>query len=282
MRLQEVIEEIRGSIVQVTYTISGLPHDTLDELGADGAVFSRPFGSGLFISDAGHVITAKHVLDEIDNFAIDYSGEGHHIVGVGLAYPNEEGEGVQWRGTFSVIKFDVVATDERNDLALLRLVRNPFLMSEQRRTSSHGQVLQPSAAVLDTTRPRDGTRAAVSGYPLDQAVLVTTAGHVASAWSVDITNQLIPDGAGGYGSTDITDRYLADIQTNAGNSGGPAYRVETGAVIGVLIKPLMTSVIGDSSLQTSANLAQLVPARYVADLATRNGVPIRESNGVSA
>jgi hypothetical protein len=118
MRLCEAVDHIRGAVVQITYTVSGLAHETLVELGADGAVFSRPFGSGFFISDAGHVITAKHVLDEIDNFAIDYGEEGKHSVGVGLAFPNQEGEGIGHRGTFRAIAYEVVASSERHESGL--------------------------------------------------------------------------------------------------------------------------------------------------------------------
>lgn len=274
MQLQDVIAEVRGAVVQVTYTVTGLPREVLIELGADGAVFSRPFGSGFLISYAGHAITANHVIDEVKEFAIDYP-EGDHFVGVGLAFPNEEGEGVGLRGTFRSIKFDVLDTDERNDLALLRLVDNPFATTAQQRRSSHGQTLEPSVPVLDESRPHDGAPVAISGFPLDQAALVTTAGHIASAWSADIKDQLIPDGMGNYKPTDIADRYLADVQTNSGNSGAPAYLIDTGHVIGVHTGALTTPVVGNNELRTSANLGQLVPARYVADLAERNQVVVR-------
>jgi len=275
VELPDAINQIRGAVVQITYTISGLSHEALEDLGADGAIFSRPFGSGFFISDRGHVVTAKHVLDDIEDFAIDNRDEGQHYVGIGVAFPNIEGHGVQRRGTFRSIAFDVVGTDDRHDLALLRLVRNPFAMSRQDRTSSQGQLLEPSLAVLDATRPRDGASAAISGYPLDQAALVTTAGHIASGWAVDIKNQLISDGAGGYEPTDIADRYLADIQTNPGNSGGPAYSLGSGAVLGVLVGAILTHVVGDSSLRSSANLAEVVPAQFVVELAAKHGVNVR-------
>jgi S1-C subfamily serine protease len=274
MKLNDVIDEIRGTVVQITYTITGLPHELLVELGADGAVFSRPSGSGFFISDAGHVITANQVIDEIKEFAIDYP-EGNHFIGVGLPFPNEERKGVGLRGTFRSIKFEVLDTDERNDLALLRPVDNPFAMPPQKRRSSRGQALEPSVAVLDESRPHEGVPVAISGFPLDQAALVTTAGHLASAWLVDIKGQLIPDGMGNYKPSDIADRYLADVQTNSGNSGAPAYLIESGHVIGVLKGALTTTVVGNDELRTSANLAELVPARYVAELAVRNQVVVR-------
>ena len=181
MDLPHVIDQIRGAIVQITYTIDGLSRETLLELGADGAVFSRPFGSGFFISDAGHVITAKHVLDGIEEFAISYADEGQHHVGIGVAFPNVEGPGVQHRGTFRSIRYKVVGTDDRHDLAFIQVAKNPFAMPKRQRTSTRGQILEPTVAVLDPTRPRDGTPAAVPGYPLDQAALVTTTGHIASA-----------------------------------------------------------------------------------------------------
>jgi hypothetical protein len=107
-----------------------------------------------------------------------------------------------------VIKFNVVATDDRNDIALLKLKTNPFTLGEEARRSSSGRPLSLGVAKLRTARPRDGTAIAISGFPLMESVLVTTAGGIASAWSVDYRDALIPDGQGGYKPADIAQKHL--------------------------------------------------------------------------
>lgn len=272
MELPAAIEHVRGAIVQIIYTISDLPREVLEELGATGPVFSRPFGSGFLVSAAGYVITAKHVLDRIEDFAITYREDGKHYVGIGFAYPSEERNGVILRSNFRSIPFEVAGTDERNDLALLHVKANPFALPAPQRLSSQGQIFEPRVAVLDPGRPSDGTAVAVSGFPLDQPVLITTAGHVASAWAADVASDPSLDEGDDY-APDIADRFILDVQTNTGNSGGPAFELEGGAVIGVLINNLLTNLVGEHTLLgVNANRGELTPARFVIELMEQHGV----------
>lgn len=249
VQLPDAIDQARGFVVQVTYTITGLPYSRLRQLDARGAVWSVPVGTGFVVSDAGWIITAKHVVDCLPTIQTQVP-EGQHIVGAGFAHQSK------LPGTFRVIKFDVVATDARNDIALLKLRTNPFTLREEERRSSSGDPIALGVAQLRTARPRDGTAIAISGYPLMESVLVTTAGSLASAWSVDFQDALAPDGQGGYKPADIADRYLADVQANPGNSGGPAYQLVDGAVIGMLVATRLTPVEGLLGVSTSADLVQ--------------------------
>lgn len=86
---------------------------------------------------------------------------------------------------------------------------------------------------MTTGRPRDGEPIAVSGFPLNKPVLISTVGHLASSWPIEID-------ATNVGFTPGVPRveretYLADVTANAGNSGGPVYRLSDSAVIGVLV-----------------------------------------------
>jgi S1-C subfamily serine protease len=274
MELATAIDHVRDFVVQITYTITGLTRTRLEELHARGAVWSAPLGTGFVISDQGWVVTAHHVIDAIADTAAAIP-EGQHIVGVGFAYPNIEGVAGAEVGTFRVIKFDVVSSDARNDVAMLKLRANPFQMAGPQLLSSSGNTLQIGVAELHTDRPADGTPIAISGYPLYEAALVTTAGTVASAWSVDIEGALVPDGQGGYNPTRVADRYLADVQSNPGNSGGPVYRLSDGAVIGMLQGSRLRSVVGHSTIQASANLGIVIPGRYIADAAADAGVALQ-------
>jgi S1-C subfamily serine protease len=111
------------------------------------------------------------------------------------------------------------------------------------------------------------------GYPLMESVLVTTAGHITSAWSLDFWDALVPDGQGGYLPADIADRYLADVQTNPGNSGGPAVALSDGAVIGMLVATRIARMNGVPNA-TSADLGVLIPSVAIVDFAARNGVTL--------
>ena len=268
MRLPQIIERARDSVVQITYTITGLPHEDLVRLGARGAVWSFPLGTGFVLNDDGYVVTAKHVVDAIAQTAADIPN-GRHLVGVGFNYPNREGSGLGHRGSFSVILFDTAATSERHDLALLKLRANPFRQSVEERTSSTGAVYTPRASQLATERPADGDPVAICGYPLREAVLVSTAGAVASAWSTDLRGVLRRAPNGGYEPVDVADRYLLDVQSNGGNSGGPVVRLADGAVIGLLVAGRLTTLHGAAA---HADLAVAIPAVLVAEFAEANGI----------
>lgn len=273
MDLSQAIADVRGFIVQITYTIVGLDKVRLESLGARGAVWSIPLGTGFVINDNGFVVTALHVVEGIAEVAQTVS-EGEHIVGVGFAYPSRERNQVAEAGNFRVVKFDVVATDRRNDIALLKLQTNLFELPPERLRSSTGQELHIGMARIDGARPADGRPIAISGYPLREAVLITTAGNIASASSTDIEGALVSDGRGGYLPTDRADRYLDDVQSNPGNSGGPVYRIDDGIVIGMLTGSRLRPVVGHNAISTSANLAVIVPSRFVLALADASGVAL--------
>jgi S1-C subfamily serine protease len=273
VNLEQTIDHVRGFVVQITYTIVGLERPRLEALQARGAVWSIPLGTGFIISRDGVVATAQHVIDGVADIRRKVP-EGNHIVGVGFAYPAREHNDAAVVGSFRVVKFDHLATDQRNDIALLRLRKNLFDLPPEDLRDSTGDQLRLAVAHLHAARPADGTAIAVSGFPLSEAAMVTTAGGIASAWSTDVEGALVPDGSGGYQPTDRVDRYLGDVQSNPGNSGGPTYRIEDGAVIGMLTGSRLRPVVGHDTIQTSANLAQIIPIRFVVALAEANGVNI--------
>lgn len=128
-----------------------------------------------------------------------------------------ETKSLEMRGSFSDTAFTVVDTDAIHDLALLKPEQN---------LAGPGH-----AAVFLVSRPKDGERVAVSGYPLGKSVLITTSGNVASSWGFEYFRQPTP--VPGITLPKTKDVFLVDMHVNHGNSGGPVYSVETGRVIGV-------------------------------------------------
>jgi S1-C subfamily serine protease len=273
--LPEIIDVVRPSVVQISCTISGNSPEVRAQLGGK-LVKHLPLGTGFLVSDAAHVITAQHVLAVARGMPGHYPGADIRV-GVGLAHPNTE----NMRANFSVTGFSVIEEDARHDLALLQMQQNPF-----QGEMSSGIVIGDSAvellhqvATIDMTRPRDGERVAISGYPLGETVLVTNAGIIASSWSMtadEIPNPAWPD----VSIPEMRDTFLADVQTNPGNSGGPVYSVSDGSVIGVLVALRLTNVIAGGSpamvngipLTVDAGVSVVVPAKYVCEMLDRNSV----------
>jgi S1-C subfamily serine protease len=220
-------------------------------------------GTGFFVSEDAHVVTAAHVVGDID------------VVNVGLAHKNTDNMRANW----SIVEANVLRRDTTEDLALLRLRINPF--REGRNVMSgiaiDGNPLELPVAVakLDAERPVDGEAIAISGYPLTNPVLITTSGALASVWPL----QEVDEGdVSPYSVHRILDLYIADVQANPGNSGGPAYRIADGRVIGVCIQvqgaPTFNEQGPFAQLSVNAGLTVLRPARSVIELLAAEGIEV--------
>jgi hypothetical protein len=108
--------------------------------------------------------------------------------------------------------------------------------------------------------------------------LVTNAGSVASAWVSDpgsVARLGLPEPG-----ADVADRYLADLEVNGGNSGGPVYTQGAARVIGVCVATQSAlvrhrdgvAVIDGAPLVYSSGLTLVVPSKYVVALLQRNGI----------
>jgi hypothetical protein len=270
MDLRHAIEEIRPAVVQITLTASGLSERAISELGGHGQVFSRPIGTGFFVGSTGAVVTAKHVVDAVPEWEDCCRTQGATFVhtGIGIAHLMPRGK----RGGFTVGKFDVVATDDVNDLAVLRPRMNPFAGEFFATLDGDRVPLLCEAAHLNTERPQDGLPVGCSGYPLMSFVLITNAGIVASSWSVDLKQ--LP----GTDPHELPDVYLADMQINGGNSGGPVYSALDSGVIGVAVASRLAPSTGTVPGQKEdAGLTVIVPSRYVGGLLDKHGIKWKQS-----
>jgi len=166
-------------------------------------------GTGFVVGDGTYVITNAHVVAG----PLDTQRKERRVAFVGVGKNPR------------VVDFTVVRTSPEHDLALLRL---------------QGARL-PALALGDSSRVREGEYYAFTGFPIG-AVLglypVTHRGIVSS-----ITPMAVPAfGAQQLNSTLIKrlrepyDVFQLDATAYPGNSGSPLYRMEDGAVVGVINK----------------------------------------------
>jgi S1-C subfamily serine protease len=275
--LPDVIDAVRPSVVQISYSAIRIPREPGD-LRDQPVVLGGPLGTGFIVNEEGYVVTVEHVLAAARRLPEQYPDREIHV-GVGLALPNRENV----RANFGTVGFEVVEEDPRHDLALLKMPSNPLGPEGAVLMEVAGESIRvPRLGVpsIRTDRPRDGDGIAVSGYPLGEPVLVTNQGIIASSWS--LAEDETPDATtASVAIPETRDTYLADVQSNPGNSGGPAYSTEDGAVIGVLVAGKLTSVFAGGEpariqgvpLSADAGLSLVVPARYVCEMLDRHGVP---------
>jgi len=250
MNLSEAINRIRPSIVQIRN-------------------FQNPIGTGFFVDPRGLVITARHVIR---------NQVPPSQMAIGLAMPNTE----YMRGNFRIVNFMIIDEDVSHDLVLLKLRKNPF-DGEVRSGFKIGGKEIPllyGTPILSEERPKDGMHVAISGYPLGEPVLVTSAGYMATSWAFEIRRyaRQIPGTQQWYYRADVADVYLADVEANPGDSGAPVYSVDDAKIIGVCIASKPSPIrdqngnfvrIIDHDLFYSSGLTYVIPTKYVMNLLNR-------------
>jgi S1-C subfamily serine protease len=174
MTLPQAIESIRPSVVQIQVSVK-FPSGSTD-LYSRPAEDSRSFlsGSGVLVTEKGYVVTARHVVHDIQSRQLPepIGFKGTRQLLVGLAYPNLEnfkskGSSLSLRAGFSLIEAEIVEEDEQHDLALLRLKTNPFTdhASRMRFAAEEIKYLRKAATISSINRPADGDAIVISGYP---------------------------------------------------------------------------------------------------------------------
>ena len=276
MALPEAIEKIKPIVVQISLMATDLSPEIRAK--SDKIFLNYVLGTGFFVSDRGYVLTAKHVIDGAIKLSSNIKAGSIHI-GVGLALPNQE----NMRGNFNVVGFDIVDVDSRHDIALLKLKANPFEGAVRSGFVINNKELPLLFGVpnLNLNRPKDGTAIAVSGYPLNEPVLVTNSGGLATCWGIDIQEVPVSGAPVGFTVPDVSDVYLADIEVNPGDSGAPVYDVENSSVIGLCVASKVAPVrdqngnsvtLDTKELGYSSGLTIVVPARHIASVLDKNKV----------
>ena len=254
MGLPQAIEQIRPSIVQFCFMATDLSEKLHQQVGAP--FLKKVIGTGFFVNDDGCVITARHVLQGGMQL-ISRVDAGRKNMFVGLGLPNSE----NFVGNTVLVDFGLVDENENHDLALIRLRRNPFRgeVSSGVRMGVNDVPVLTGVVRLNPDRPLEGQSVGVSGYPFDKSVLVTNSGCIASIWT--------------------TPNYLADVEVNPGNSGGPVYLIDDTSVIGVCVATEGSPVWHDRgeaaqilghTLYSSSGLAHIIPTKFVTEILEKN------------
>ena len=119
----------------------------------------------------------------------------------------------------------------------------------------------------------------ISGYPFGEPVLVTNSGSMATSWSTAITEVSLPGAP--FRIPHIADVYLADVEANPGNSGGPVYLTENATVKGMCVgskcAPIRDEtgepvVVDNRRLFHATGVTVVVPTRYMIEMLNKNSV----------
>jgi S1-C subfamily serine protease len=230
MDLVQVAREVRGVIVQVVVPLQ------------DG---NTSVGSGFWVNERGYAATCWHVVAGNPTATMKVQSAIDPLFDL----KNNNMIFANWE----VFSARVVAKDEKNDLALLKVDGNPFgprksvpiQIGEKALTAHYKQ------AALKTELPEAGQKILLAGYPLGRAYPVVQEGTVAS-----VAHSLPEFGP--------TLKILISTVANPGNSGGPVLDGD-GKTIGVLEGGL-PSRPGRDPAQAQSGIAVVIPAHFLFEL----------------
>lgn len=261
MNLTEAISKIRPSIVQICFTASELSEELWRQVGTP--FIYKVLGTAFFVNDEAFVITARHVIQGGLRLVTNTDAQRKNI-NISMGLPNSD----NFVGNRVLVDFDVIDDDENKDLTLIKLRMNPFRGEVRSGVRMAGAEIPIPVSVpnLRRDRPREGEWIGISGYPFEQRSLVTNSGYIASVWTIP--------------------NYLADVEVNPGNSGGPVYLVKDSSIIGVCVASHGSPIWDEHGQKIknrfySAGLTQFVPSASVLELLDRNEIAYSDTDDAS-
>jgi S1-C subfamily serine protease len=269
--LPDTIDRVRATIVRITTVCT--------YQAGSGAFEEGSGGTGFWVSEAGFILTAAHVISacspRAQGGAANQQGNlKEQRYNVGLALNHTATDQTNTRDNFTFIDADIIDADPTHDVALLKARQNLFQVRIKSGYTLNGAELElprPKSARLSTRKVREGESIAISGYPLSQAVFDTNAGIVASIHSGrDII--FPPNSISAMERVQVRldfDLYEADMSVNPGNSGGPVYYASSGDVIGVCTAYRVAQV---GRTTGNSGLAVIVPVAYGNMLLSKHGI----------
>ena len=163
----KAINKMKRSICPIVYMIQ----DAKGNL-----TYRTTEGTGFFVGKEGYFITAAHVIRNVDRNARANPRTTAVVVVPRGNWPKGDKEiDVNW------FKFDLVSSDEENDLALCKTRINPFQTDETKHFVQQ--------VIIDDTIPPDGTELTFTGFPLHNQTPISGRGTVASFQMIKGRNQ---------------------------------------------------------------------------------------------
>jgi len=271
--LPDTIDRVRSAVVRVVRECSY------------GMGVRRFGGTGFLVSEGGFALTAAHVVEPCAT-SVQSTTENELLplarqqLTVGFPVVHTVTDQTHTRRNFTFVGAEVVQSDATHDVALLKLSQNPFRTPIDSGYTLNGKKVdleRPGIAQLSDRKLREGESIAISGYPLEQTVLDTNSGIVASVHSSkDFDLPTYFNSGTDQLQVRVTfDLYEADMRVNHGNSGGPVYGVSTGHVIGVCSATRLAQVEEHTATYNSG-LAVIVPIAYGIILMSQHGIAIPE------
>ena len=198
-------------------------------------------GSGFFVSRLGHVITNQHVVGDCKKVTV--------------------GDNAQKQVTA-----DVLETDRRNDLALLKISSLKMASVETKSLIQKLGVKIVPLASDGLLRSEDvdlGEKVLVAGYPYGEIFSNT----------IKVTGGMI---SANKGLGDDSGQFQMDAAVQPGNSGGPIYD-ENGNIVGVVVAQLNKMKFAQQSGSMPENVNFGIKASTVRQFLSASGLPTKWS-----
>jgi serine protease Do len=201
-------------------------------------------GTGFVAGNGNWVVTNFHVLPPASEAAPDVS-----LMVQVLKGPGRE---------FSMRQATVLETDPLHDLAVLRVEGPPL----------------PALEVGDSDQVREGQSVAFMGFPIGGTLgfsPVTHRGIVSAITPAQLpasNARSLTDAAIRAARAGSFDLFQLDATAYPGNSGGPLFDADTGAVLGVLNMVLLKNT-RESALSQPSGISYAVPSKFVRALLER-------------
>ncbi len=205
-------------------------------------------GTGFVVGNGTLVVTNAHVLPS--GAQVDLDAKLMVLLPNAKASPGQDDPELR--------AASVVDTDPVHDLALLKLEGSPL----------------PALTLGDSASVRDGQSVALMGFPIGGVLgfrHVTHQGIVSSLTLVALpapTSRQLDERAVRQLRQGPFELFQLDAIAYPGNSGGPVFDPDSGAVLGVLNMGLLKGT-RESALSQPTGISYAIPVRFVAELLAR-------------
>ena len=265
----EITQNMQQRTVQLVFAVQQKQGDT--------DVSFTPVGTGILVNNNGYVITADHLLDSKEQYTQQAQAEVKEMGIVVLAPPGASSFTNVPQPLTAINDFDVIARDNKHDLALLKIkmlsVTSPLdgktLLTVHFNRNVGGSLnvgvahfsagITRNNAIAITGYTSDAVTGAISGELMPE----TKTGKVTSKEITDIHNPKLASISPGLVYA-VTYFHTTDIISNPVFSGSPVYSPQNGAIMGMGI------CVVDPAGQTV-----IIPGKYILDLLKSNGVDLK-------